>query len=79
MLNTGGSGAQIHCDRAHAIMRADRELRDIFACGGCAFTIEDCAVASRICECCSVNTNPKFEPYANNYGTWCKAVCWGPV
>ncbi|KWX13744.1 Major surface-labeled trophozoite antigen precursor [Giardia duodenalis assemblage B] len=49
MLNTGGSGTQIHCDRAHAIRRADKELRGIFTCGRCAFTIEDCAVASCIC------------------------------
>ncbi|KWX13321.1 Major surface-labeled trophozoite antigen precursor [Giardia duodenalis assemblage B] len=49
MLNTGGSGTQTHCDRAHAIRRADRELRGIFTCGGYVFRTEDCAVASRIC------------------------------
>ena len=49
MLNTGDSGTQTHCDRAHAIRRADKELRGIFTCGGYVFTIEDCAVASRIC------------------------------
>ncbi|KWX15663.1 Major surface-labeled trophozoite antigen precursor [Giardia duodenalis assemblage B] len=49
MLNTSGSGTQTHCDRAHAIRRADKELRGIFTCGGYVFRTEDCAVASRIC------------------------------
>ncbi|ESU40243.1 Major surface-labeled trophozoite antigen precursor, partial [Giardia duodenalis] len=49
MLNAGGSGTQIQCDRAHAIRRADKELRGISTCGECVFTAKDCAVASHIC------------------------------